>query len=304
MSDDQLITNHSGRTGQRNGIALGEGQIRRIFPVFVLVMWVTAGVWVGQGRWNVTATFLAVEALLVCLVVFVNFVWVFNIGYAASTLLLNLTVLLVVGRPSAALVVGAVLALYGLRLLLFSLGRLRHPSFAGRRAGARAAHGSLPIAVKVVVWLQTATLFTFHAMTTYALARGDVALTPLVAAGAALMMVGLVIEAVADRQKQRAKLAEPDRWMSTGLFRRTRHPNYAAEIAVQAGLLVCAFGAAAATGEWGWALVGLVLAPTYIVLLMLSATTGAELAARGRYGDDPEFQEYAARSGALLPRWS
>jgi steroid 5-alpha reductase family enzyme len=304
MSDDQLITNHSGRTGQRNGVALGEGQIRRIFPVFVLVMWVTAGVWVGQGRWSTSATVLAVEALVVCLVVFVNFVWVFNIGYAVSTLLLNLTVLLVVGRPSAALVVGGVLALYGLRLLAFSLGRLRHPGFAERRAGALAAHASLPFVVKVVVWLQTATLFTFHAMTTYALARGDVSLTPLVAVGAALMMVGLVVEAVADRQKQRAKLAAPHRWVSTGVFRRTRHPNYAAEIAVQAGLLVCAVGAAAATGEWGWGVVGLVLAPTYIVLLMLSATTGAELATRARYGDDPEFQAYAAGSGALTPRRS
>ena len=101
MSDEHLITNHSGRTGQRNGIALGEGQIRRIFPVFVLAMWVTAGVWVAQGLWGSSATLLAVEALVVCLVVFVNFVLVFSVGYAVCALLLNLTVLVVVGTPSA-----------------------------------------------------------------------------------------------------------------------------------------------------------------------------------------------------------
>jgi steroid 5-alpha reductase family enzyme len=302
MSDVQLTTNHSGRTGQRNGIALGEGQIRRIFPLFVLAMWVVAGVWVAQGRWSAAATVLAVEALVVCLVVFVNFVWVFNLGYAVCALLLNLTVLLAVGRPTAALVVGGVLVLYGLRLLLFSLGRLRHPAFVDRRAGAAAAHTSLPVAVKVIVWLQTATLFTFQAMTTYALARGDVALTPVVATGAAVMMLGLVVEAVADRQKQRAKMERPQSWVSTGVYRRTRHPNYAAEILVQVGLVVCAVGAALATGEWGWAFVGLVLSPTYIVLLMLSATTGAELAKQARYGADPAYRAYAARSGALLPR--
>jgi steroid 5-alpha reductase family enzyme len=139
-------------------------------------------------------------------------------------------------------------------------------------------------------------------MTTYALARGDVGLTPVVAAGAALMGLGLVVEAVADRQKQAAKRTDPARWVSTGLFARTRHPNYAGEITVQTGLVVCAVGASLATGAWGWAFVGLVLAPVYIVLLMLSATTGAELATQGRHGDDPDFQAYAASSGALLPR--
>lgn len=302
MSDEQLITNHSGRTGQRNGIALGEGQIRRIFPLFVVAMWVTAGFWVSQGIWSTTTTLLAVEALVVCLVVFVNFVLVFSVGYAVSALLLNLTVLIAVGHPVGALVVGGALAVYGLRLLLFTLARLRHPAFAGRKAGTAAAHASLPVAIKVLLWLQTATLFTFQALTTYALARGEVGLTPVVALGAGLIVLGLVLEAVADGHKQRAKHREPGSWVATGPFSRSRHPNYAAEIVVQAGLVVSAVGASLATGAWGWAFVGLVLSPVYIVLLMLSATTGAELAKQGKYGDDPAYQDYLARTGALLPR--
>ena len=299
---DELITNHSGRTGQRSGIALGEGQIRRIFPVFVLAMWITAGVWIASDRWSSTATLLAVEAAVLCLVVFVNFVLVFNVGYATALLLLNLTVLVVVGRPAGALVVGGVLCLYGLRLLAFSVARLRHPAFAARRAGAAAASAALPAPVKVLVWLQTATLFTFHAMTTYTLAVGDVALTPLLVGGAALMLLGLVVEAVADAQKQAAKRRSPRAFVATGLFARSRHPNYGAEILVQLGLVVCAVAAAVATGAGGWVLVAMVLAPTYIVLLMLSATTGAELAAQSRYGDDPDYRAYAARTRALLPR--
>ena len=71
---------------------------------------------------------------------------------------------------------------------------------------------------------------------------------------------------------------------------------------MQSGLVVCAVGASLATGSWGWAFVGLVLSPVYIVLLMLSATTGAELAKQAKYGDDPAYQDYVERSGALLPR--
>jgi steroid 5-alpha reductase family enzyme len=49
-------------------------------------------------------------------------------------------------------------------------------------------------------------------------------------------------------------------------------------------------------------LVSGVIAPLYIVILMLSATTGGELSKDKRYGQDPGFQAYADRSGALLPR--
>ena len=55
-----------------------------------------------------------------------------------------------------------------------------------------------------------------------------------------------------------------------------------------------------ASGLWGW--LAVLLAPLYIVILMLSATTGAELAQATNYGDDPAFEEYVARTGLLLPR--
>ena len=159
----------------------------------------------------------------------------------------------------------------------------------------------------MLLWLQTATLFTFQALTTYALARGEVGLTPVVSVGAALMVVGLVVEAVADRQKQAAKHADAQAWVSTGVFARSRHPNYAAEIVVQTGLVVCAVGAALATGSWGWAFAGLVLSPVYIVLLMLSATTGAELAQAGEVRRRPgvpglrRAQRCAAAAPGLSP---
>lgn len=303
MSDESstIATNHHGRTGQRHGIAIGEGQIRRIFPVFVLAMWVTAGVLVAQGRWSSVSTVLVVEAVALCAIVFVNFVWVFNFGYAAAAVVLNATVLGLEGPSPAALLVGGVLVLYGIRLFAFALRRLRHPSFAARAAGVRSAHRTLPMPIKVLLWLQTSTLFTFHALTTYTLAATDAAISVWVAIGAAVMASGLGLETIADLQKQRGKERAPQRWVDRGLFSRSRHPNYLGEISLQVGLLVCALGAASALG-WGWVVPAVVLAPTYIVLLMVSATTGAELAQAQRYGEDPEFEAYVGRTGALLPR--
>lgn len=135
-----MATNHSGRTRQRNGIAIGEGAIRKIFPAFVLLMWITAGIWIANGQWTTLNTILALEALAICSVVFVNFVHVFNFGYAACVVVLNTTILVAKGAPLGSIIVGGLLMIYGIRLFTFVANRYRHPSFAQRRAGTVIAH--------------------------------------------------------------------------------------------------------------------------------------------------------------------
>ena len=298
MTDDAPTTNHHGRTGQRHGIAVGEGAIRRIFPLFVLAMWVTTGVLVARGEWTADNWLIAAAAAVCSLLVFVNFAWVFTFSYAATAIVLNLLVLLLVGANPAALLLAGLLVVYGARLLLFLLRRTRHPSYAGRMAGMRAAHQQLPLPVKVLVWVNTTTLYTFEVGATVALARGDGRIGTAQVVGAAVLLVGLLLEATADAQKQRHKRSGSGGWVSTGLFSRSRHPNYLGEILVQVGIVVSVVGVAG--GVWGW--LALALAPTYIAILMLSATTGAELAADERYGDDPAYDAYLARTGQLLPR--
>jgi steroid 5-alpha reductase family enzyme len=231
-------------------------------------------------------------------VVFVNFALVFSLGYTSAVVALNLLVLVLVGAPPAALLIGGLLIAYAVRLGSFVVRRMRHDSYAGRAAGLRAAHGSVPMPIKVLLWVQTTTLFTFHAFATWTLASADAQIGGPVLVGAALLVLGIVIEATADAQKQRHKRSGAPGWVSTGLWSRSRHPNYLGEILVQLGVLVSALGVA--DGVWG--VLAVVLAPTYIAILMLSAATGGEQAAEQRYGDDEGFADYVARTGVLLPR--
>lgn len=298
-----MENNHSGRTKQRHGIAVGEGAIRKIFPVFVLLMWVSAGFWIANDQWSGLNWLLAAEAAVICSIVFVNFVHVFNFGYATCLFVLNLTILIATGAPTGGVIIGGLLMLYGLRLFSFVTARYRHPSFAGRRAGIKMAHKSLPKPIIVLLFLQTTTLMTFHAMTTYNISskaerEGTSGVTTWVIVGAVILLIGLVLESVADAQKQQAKHTDGSRWVQTGLFARTRHPNYLGEILVQLGVIIAGIGAAS---NWYGYAAGF-LAPTYIIILMLSATTGGEKSKFDKYGDDTDFQAYAARSNALLPK--
>ena len=117
--------------------------------------------------------------------------------------------------------------------------------------------------------------------------------------GAAVWLVGLVVEAVADAQKAafRAKDENRGRFVSTGLWRYSRHPNYFGEILVWWGLFVYAVpvlhGAAFAV----------VLGPLFITLLLLfvSGIPPLERSSDERYGGDPAYREYKRRTSILVP---
>jgi steroid 5-alpha reductase family enzyme len=118
-------------------------------------------------------------------------------------------------------------------------------------------------------------------------------------AGAAVWLVGLVLETVADAQKSsfKSKPENRERFITTGLWKYSRHPNYFGEMLVWWGLFVYAVpfldGAAFAV----------VLGPVFITLLLLFVS-GIPLLERGadaKHGDDPAYREYKRRTSILVP---
>ena len=118
-------------------------------------------------------------------------------------------------------------------------------------------------------------------------------------AGATAWAVGLVIESVADAQKSAFKARDENRgrFISSGLWRYSRHPNYFGEMLVWWGLFVYAVpfldGAAFAV----------VIGPLFITLLLLfvSGIPLLERSADEKYGDDPAYREYKRATSILVP---
>jgi steroid 5-alpha reductase family enzyme len=122
----------------------------------------------------------------------------------------------------------------------------------------------------------------------------------LVWAGVAVWLIGLVVEAMADYQKFRFKLAadKPQPWIDSGLWRYSRHPNYFGEITVWAGVYIYCFEALSGWGR----LIGLA-SPLLIaaVLLFVSGVPMLEKSADKRWGKDPKYKAYKRRTRLLLP---
>ena len=118
--------------------------------------------------------------------------------------------------------------------------------------------------------------------------------------GIVLWIAGFAVEVVADHQKSRfrSRPRNEGRFITTGLWARSRHPNYFGEIVLWVGIALIALPALR-----GWQHVTL-LSPAFVALLLtkVSGVPLLEERADARWGGDPEYRAYKARTPVLVPR--
>ncbi|KAG2438330.1 hypothetical protein HYH02_011026 [Chlamydomonas schloesseri] len=130
--------------------------------------------------------------------------------------------------------------------------------------------------------------------------RSPVPLGPLDALGIAVYGLGMALEVTADWQKAawKARPENKGRFIDEGLWSLSRHPNYCGEMMIWWGVfLTCAPGFGAA-----WQYVS--VASPVVVMLLLRYVSGVPLLeemGEKRWGSEPAFQEYKARTNLLLP---
>jgi len=112
--------------------------------------------------------------------------------------------------------------------------------------------------------------------------------------GAALVLVGIAIEGIADLQlaRFRADPASAGRILDSGLWRYSRHPNYFGETCVWWGywLIACEV-------PWGWLTVFAPLLMTWSVTGMM----GKELVERRMRKKRPGYEDYVRRTSGFFP---
>lgn len=118
--------------------------------------------------------------------------------------------------------------------------------------------------------------------------------------GIAVWLIGFTIEAVADGQKSAFKQdpANQGRFITTGLWAWSRHPNYFGEITLWTGVAVMAIPI---LSGWRW----MVLISPVFVTLLLTRVSGIPMLERRsdkRWGDEEEYQRYKASTPVLVPR--
>jgi steroid 5-alpha reductase family enzyme len=118
--------------------------------------------------------------------------------------------------------------------------------------------------------------------------------------GATVWLTGFVIEVVADKQKTnfRSDPSNADKFINTGLWSRSRHPNYFGEIVLWLGITLMALPVLS-----GWQYVTLV-SPIFVILLLVKVSGVKLLEESGlqRWKDNTAYQEYLQTTPVLVPR--
>jgi steroid 5-alpha reductase family enzyme len=119
-------------------------------------------------------------------------------------------------------------------------------------------------------------------------------------AGYLVWLFGFSMEAVADLQKSRfrADPANKGRFIQTGLWARSRHPNYFGEIVLWIGVAIIALPVLR-----GWQWVALI-SPVFVALLItrISGVPMLEKRADEKWGGQEDYEAYKERTPVLIPK--
>ncbi len=126
-----------------------------------------------------------------------------------------------------------------------------------------------------------------------------VALDWLAWAGFALWLAGFALEVVADRQKSafRRDPANAERFIRSGVWAWSRHPNYLGEMVLWVGVALVA-----APVLQGWQYLTL-LSPVFVILLIarISGIPLLEARAEEKWGQDADYIAYKKTTAVLIP---
>ncbi len=118
--------------------------------------------------------------------------------------------------------------------------------------------------------------------------------------GIAIWVIGFAIEVVADRQKSAFKQnpANDGRFITSGLWAWSRHPNYFGEIMLWTGIAIIALPI---LSGWRWAML---VSPLFVFILItrVSGVPMLETRASERWGDEDAYKEYVSSTPVLVPR--
>jgi steroid 5-alpha reductase family enzyme len=118
--------------------------------------------------------------------------------------------------------------------------------------------------------------------------------------GFLVWLFGFAFEAISDHQKNRfrADPANKGKFIQTGLWAKSRHPNYFGEIMLWIGVAIIAIPV---LQGWQWVTM---ISPLFVTLLLtrISGVPMLEKRADEKWGGQEDYEAYKKRTPSLIPR--
>ena len=250
---------------------------------------------------------ILVVCAALCAVGFYKFVYFLSIGYGFAVAGGGIAILIMaLVNPTEApiwitIIQAALFVVYGARLSGFLLVReLKDIAFKKSdvcKETLGKPEKKMPIFVLATIWVFVSILYTAQVSPMFfRYANGSTEwIAPVI--GFVVSIGGIVLEAVADKQKSEQKKENPNFVATKGLYKIVRCPNYLGEITFWTGVFISGTTGLTHWGQWVMA----VLAYVAIVFIMFNGAQRLERRQKARLANDPAYAEYASKTPIILP---
>ena len=252
-------------------------------------------------NWSHLGIFFALS-LLVCLCGFKKYVYFMSIGYGFSVAAIGAAMAVMglagiyTGLSLAHYVQFALFVIYGFRLSGFLLIR-EIKNAAYRKTLAEATGAEVPMFVKFFMWLTMGVLYVSQTSGVAFRLFNGAGSSAVQWAGIAVSAFGIILEAIADKQKSQQKAKRPDMVATEQLYKIVRCPNYFGEILFWTGVTLSCLDCLAGAGQW----ITVIIAYILIVFIMFNGAQRLEKRQMARYGNNAEYKAYANKTPSIIP---
>ena len=252
-------------------------------------------------NWSHLGLFFGLS-LLVCLCGFKKYVYFMSIGYGFSVAIIGaaMAVLGLMGSYGALTLAHyiqfALFVIYGFRLSGFLLIReLKNAAY--RKTLAEATGSEVPVFVKFFMWITMGVLYVSQTSGVAFRLFNQAGSSAIQWLGIAISAFGIILEAIADKQKSAQKAKRPDMVATEQLYKIVRCPNYFGEILFWTGVTVSSLDCLAGICQW----ITVIIAYILIVFIMFNGAQRLEKRQMARYGNNAEYKAYADKTPIIIP---
>ena len=292
---------------------MSNSDMKAILSILTLVIVATLVALAGSQGKSVSVDIAGgIPLLLLCMGISFLIQWlVFIPSYLSKTekyfdltgglTFLSLTVLILILTEALTIIsflLAALVAIWAIRLSSFLFLRIREDGHDKRFAEV------IPHKTKFLFywtfqgfWAFVTPVVAFTALTSQNISD-KIEITTVI--GLIIWLTGFLIEVVADRQKRafRKFIANKNKFIDSGLWAWSRHPNYFGEIILWIGISLIALPTL-----MDWQYITLLSIPYVIVMLVkVSGVAKLEEASDQKWGADEAYQKYKTHTPVIIPR--
>lgn len=228
---------------------------------------------------------------------FIKFLYFISIGYGLSVAAMGLTLLIIFEATTCTKYLCILLIIYGIRLSGYIYYREITSKFSEITNTGKKTYKDFSLPFVIMMWTTCALLYIAMISPVFFRMENRDEDDILSYIGGIISLIGILLESVADYQKYMSKKKDPYMYVSHGLYKIVRCPNFLGEVICWVGYFISGITSFKGNIQWISSIVGLFC----IIEIMFAGSKRLEIRQDKTHGDKADYITYKNSTPILIP---